>query len=317
MTQTNGRFWGYAGRFVLVHVVVYTLIATIFTLLQDALPSTTQTALETLGPYHTAGVISTPAQVVRALIVALVLYPFYDTIVRGRRGLLILFGALWGVALLGSVEPMPGSIEGFIYTETPLLAHFLALAVVAVEVFLFSWFFLRWERQSSAEMDCAQEEVVSQDKRVAGYVTRFTIVHVFTYAAAGILLFTLQDYADAFAIQERFELYRPLDDPIIAAAIPIQILRGALLAIFFLPFYDTFLSKSHGWLLLFGLTFGLIALGGANFFTGVLTDIVNRTAFSEFLIGPIEITIQMLLFSLLLFAWERRRARKLQAQPVN
>lgn len=84
-------------------------------------------------------VIAVAVYVLTGQVLALVLYPFYDTIVRNDRGLPILFGALWGIALLGSVEPMPGSIEGVIYTEIPLLGHLVVLVAGAVEVFVFSW----------------------------------------------------------------------------------------------------------------------------------------------------------------------------------
>lgn len=147
-------------------------------------------------------------------------------------------------------------------------------------------------------------------KKLPGYLIRFVVVHVVTYAVAGILLFFLQNYEEAFAVPGRFELYRPLDDPIVMAAIPLQIIRGAVLAIFFYPFYDTFIRSKNGWLLLFGLTFGLIALGGPNFMTGILTDILERTPFTEFLIGPVEITFQMLLFSVIFFWWERSKLKK-------
>jgi hypothetical protein len=305
--EKNRIFWGYVGRFTVIHVLIYTLFAFIFLfIIQDILPEPTQVALETFQPYRPVGLIATSGQILRSIVLALVLYPFYNTIVRSSRGLLILFGALWGVALLGSVQPMPGSIEGMIYTEIPLLAHLVMLAAGALEVFLFSWVFLRLERQINILPGYEKQEVTI-NKNPIGYSFRFDVVHVITYAAAGILLFTLQSYDEAFAVQERFELYRPLDDPIVTAAIPLQIVRGAVLAIFFYPFYDTYVNRKRGWILLFGLTFGLIALGGPNFLTGVLTDIISRTPLTEFLIGPVEITIQMFLFSVLLFLWERRR----------
>lgn len=147
-------------------------------------------------------------------------------------------------------------------------------------------------------------------RKTFGYFIRFTLVHVITYAIAGVLLFFLQSYEEAFAVPGQFELYRPLDDPIVMAAIPLQLLRGPILALFFLPFYDTFVRKGNGWLLLFGLTFGLIAVGGPNFMTGFLKDIIESKPLSEFLIGPVEITFQMLLFSVLFFWWERRRYLK-------
>lgn len=144
-------------------------------------------------------------------------------------------------------------------------------------------------------------------KRSRGYLITFILLHVITYTVIGILFFTLQDYEGAFATQERFELYRPTDDPLVAAAIPMQIVRGGLLAVLIYPIYKTFIKKKQGWLYLFGLMFGLTALGAPNFFPGLLEDIVSETTVGELLIGPAEITVQMLLFSVLLFLWERRK----------
>jgi hypothetical protein len=116
MNKTGTSFWGYVLRFTVVHIFFYIVFATIFLLIQDALPEPTRIALETFTPYRSIGVVAILGQILRSIVLALVLYPFYDTIIRGRNRMLILFGALWEVALLGSVEPMPGSIEGMIYT---------------------------------------------------------------------------------------------------------------------------------------------------------------------------------------------------------
>ncbi|MFO8060393.1 MAG: hypothetical protein R6U70_07050 [Bacillota bacterium] len=64
---------------------------------------------------------------------------------RGRRAPWILFGALWGLALLGSIQPMPGSLEGMIYTTTTFAEHALVLVAAGVQVAAFCWLFLRWE----------------------------------------------------------------------------------------------------------------------------------------------------------------------------
>lgn len=148
---TKHNLWRYVLRFTVVHVFIYMVTGAIFLTVQDALPGPTQVALETFTPYQPLGIIVIMGQVLRSVILALILYPFYDTIIRGRYGLPALFGALWGVAWLGSVGPMPGSIEGVIYTEIPLVAHLLVLAVVALETFVFAWLFVRWERRGNAE----------------------------------------------------------------------------------------------------------------------------------------------------------------------
>lgn len=155
------RLWGYIGRFTIVHVIVYTVVAALFLAAQNTLPEPTQFAFETFLPYYPIGIISILGQILRSIILALVLYPFYDTIVRSDRGMLVLFGALWGISILGSVAPMPGSIEGVIYTEIPLLAHVIVLTVAAVEVLVFSRLFLLWERQSSVERSYGEEGVVN------------------------------------------------------------------------------------------------------------------------------------------------------------
>jgi hypothetical protein len=148
------------------------------------------------------------------------------------------------------------------------------------------------------------------DKRPRGFIIRFVILHVVTYAVVGFALYTLQNYEEAFAVMQEFKLYRPTDDPIVMAAIPLQILRGGFLALPFVPFHNTFARKSYGWLLLFGLVYGLTALGAPNFFAGLFQDIAARKPLAEFLIGPIEITVQMSLFSILLFWWGRGRMKK-------
>lgn len=151
---------GYVGRFTLVHVLVYMIVATLVLAGQDALPEATRVALETFAIYRPLGLVEFVGQAVRALILALVLYPAYDKIVRSNRGGLILFGARWGIVWVGSVAPMPGSIEGVIYTEIPLAAHVLGLAVSALEVLLFSGLFLRWERASTLRSEQELKESV-------------------------------------------------------------------------------------------------------------------------------------------------------------
>ncbi len=74
------------------------------------------------------------SQILRGGSMALVLYPFYQMIGEHKRSMLILFFALWGIALLGSLEPMPGSIEGMIYTKTTFIEHFMVLTANAIQV---------------------------------------------------------------------------------------------------------------------------------------------------------------------------------------
>ncbi len=148
--KAKSKFRGYAGRFVLLYTMVYIVTATVFVAIQDVLPEAWRIALDFFKPYRAFDLLTVLAQGLRAGVMALVLYPFYRIIVRDKDGLIVLFGALWGLAILGSLEPPPGTIEGMIYTETTAVEHLLVLAAGAVQVMVFCRVFLKWENRSSA-----------------------------------------------------------------------------------------------------------------------------------------------------------------------
>lgn len=146
---TKKDFLSYVGRFTLIHIITYTVITILFSIFQGLLPSSGRVALEFFEPFRPFSFMTVLLQIVRGGILALILYPFYDIIVRGKQGWKVLFGAVWGLALLGSVDPIPGSIEGMIYTETTFVEHVMVLIAGAIQVLLFCWIFLRWEIQSN------------------------------------------------------------------------------------------------------------------------------------------------------------------------
>jgi hypothetical protein len=287
MNRNGSHFWGYAGRFVLLHLAAYTVIGGIFLYVQSLVPETRRVALdfEYFSPYRVPGLVSLAAQASRGFILALIFYPFYTTITSSRRGGLALFGAMWGVAVFGSVEPIPGSLEGMVYTITTLPEHAAVLAATAIQTALFVRLFLRWETsgvnhadRGSAHGDLAEGRTAVQSAPVSkkGHVLRFFLLHLLTYWTVGALF-------------------------------------GPLLALLLFPFLATWVSTRHGWLLLFGLLFGLTAVGSPVFLHLGIKEAVDSTTFSQFVeswtVGLPEIFTQMLVFSILLFLWERRRLR--------
>ncbi len=147
----KNNFWGYSGRFILVHLITYFVIAVVFLSIQRALPVSQRVVLDFFRIYRSPDLTAVTAQTIRAGVMALVLYPFYEIIIRNKGGWLVLFGALWGLALLGSLEPFPGSIEGMIYTRTTAVEHLLVVAAGAVQVMFFCWLFLKWEHHSNSQ----------------------------------------------------------------------------------------------------------------------------------------------------------------------
>lgn len=154
-----------------------------------------------------------------------------------------------------------------------------------------------------------------------GYLTRFTVLHVLTYTVIGVLFYELQDYEAAFKVEEHFALFRPVDHPLVALAMPIQVLRGALLALLIYPFYEVVLNQKRGWLLLAGVIFGLTALGSAVFIPDFLTSAVRESSVMQsildMVIGLPEISVQIVIFSWLLFKWEIRKMRKSELQRAQ
>lgn len=147
MEKTKRKnFWGYSMRFLLIHLVTWAAIASLFLFVQDKLPESRRIALDFFRPYR-LGWLAVAPEAVRGFFLALALFPFYDLFMKNNRGYLILFGALWGLAILGSLEPLPGSLEGMIYTKTSFIEHLLVLVATAIQVFLFCSFFLRWEKR--------------------------------------------------------------------------------------------------------------------------------------------------------------------------
>ncbi len=87
-------------------------------------------------------------------------------------------------------------------------------------------------------------------KKIRGYLGRFVLLHVITYIVCGIFFMELHNYGEALSTMEYFRLYSDLETPLVAASIiPMQILRGGLLALFLYPFHSTYIKKQHGWLL--------------------------------------------------------------------
>ena len=315
---TTTPFWGYAGRFILLHVVLYAIIGGIFLYVQSLVPEARRVALdfEYFSPYRVPGLVSLAAQASRGLILALIFYPFYPTITSSLRGGLALFGAMWGVAVFGSVEPIPGSLEGMIYTITTLPEHAAVLAATAIQTALFVHLFLRWEssRGRTGHAPNSHKDVHAAPVSKKGHVLRFSLLHLITYWAVGSLFYQISDYQEAMASMEIFELYRPLESIVMVLGVFFgQVARGPLLALLLFPFLAVWVGRRHGWLLLFGLLFGLTALGSPVFLHLAIVESLNAASFSQFIeswaIGLPEIFTQMLVFSVLLFLWERKRIR--------
>ena len=96
------------------------------------------------------------------------------------------------------------------------------------------------------------------------FIWKVTYAHTIAYAVAGILMMSFMNYNEIWAM-EIMSFYRPIDDPILTLAIPLQIPRGILIALFILPLRKVFFEEKYGlwklWLIVFG--FAVISTIGA------------------------------------------------------
>lgn len=98
---------------------------------------------------------------------------------------------------------------------------------------------------------------MSEKGKIAKLIWTVTYAHVIAYAVAGMIAYFMLPYDEIWALDVMY-FYLPIDTPILALAIALQVPRGVLIALFVLPLRKAFFEEKHGlWKL------GLIVLGFA------------------------------------------------------
>ena len=142
-----------------------------------------------------------------------------------------------------------------------------------------------------------------------GFIVRFMLLHVFTYTIVGLISLLVFNYNVIFEASPMMSLLmRSTDSPIVQAGILIQIVRGALLALAFCWLREIFVQKKNGWLYIFSMIFILTGIGAVITGPGSIEGMIytELSISDHFGGGYIEIALQMLVFSLLLWRWERK-----------
>lgn len=312
-TNVKPNLWIFIARFALVHIAIYISIAALFLLFQNSLPESNRVALDLYQPFRTLSFLAIVGQLLRGLAFGFVFYPFYDIIFNRKGGQLLLLLSMWGVGLFGSVEPQPGSIEGILYTVISFTEHISVLVAVGIQMILFVWLMVKFERRiSKNDIQIGGELFFPNQQILKGYTIRFTLLHLFSYWIVGGIFYQISGYQQALESMEIFVLWRPLENlPAVFLIFFGQIFRGLFLALLLYPFYQTYMQKNNGWALLYLLVAGLTILGSPIF----LTEFISfEGTLSEFLrslaVGIPEIFSQMLVFSLLFFYWQRKAETK-------
>ncbi|MFC2123496.1 hypothetical protein ACFLU5_01695 [Bacteroidota bacterium] len=92
-------------------------------------------------PWVMAG---TALNVFRGILFALVLWPFKSVFLENSKGWFLLWSLFLGLAILGTTGPAPGSFEGIIYTNFPVLDQIIGLRETVFQTLIFSLMVFYW-----------------------------------------------------------------------------------------------------------------------------------------------------------------------------
>jgi hypothetical protein len=143
-----------------------------------------------------------------------------------------------------------------------------------------------------------------------GLVARTAVVHTLTYFAVGILAFTVFDYSQRFADPGLRDYMRQTNHPLVMAGVLFQPIRGALFGIVFYLLRDV-LFRRHGWWVTWVT---LVVIGIVSPF-GPAPGSIEGIIYTKLSIGSvwgglIEVAVQSLLLSTLLFYWVRHPRKR-------
>lgn len=89
-------------------------------------------------------ILGTPLQVFRGLLFASVFYPLRTQLFGRKNGWLLMAWILVGIGILGTFGAPAGSLEGFIYTTTPVLMQMRGYLEVVTQAVLLSALLCYW-----------------------------------------------------------------------------------------------------------------------------------------------------------------------------
>lgn len=140
-------------------------------------------------------------------------------------------------------------------------------------------------------------------KAFALFASRTIIVHIATYALAGIVAYWVQ-WGGVYG-GPAMQTYMKPPSEFAVWVVPSQILRGFVLAVALYPFLGRILElKQWGWLSVSSLYLLIGTIAGSG---GVIEHIVFTTTPMLFTLATLpEIVGQGLMFGYLLVLWERR-----------
>jgi hypothetical protein len=141
-------------------------------------------------------------------------------------------------------------------------------------------------------------------------IVKTVAVHTVTYFIAGVLAYTINDYATAYARPPLSYIMRPTTSTIVMAGPLFQPIRGVIFALAFYPLRTILFEQRRGWLILWWL---LLALGVLSTFGpafGSVEGLIYTTIPPrDQLLGLWEVVLQSFLLSFILYHWMKAPRR--------
>ena len=140
MEKTQYNFLTFTWRVTAAHVITYFIAGILaFNLFNYAEVFVTGDMAVLMKPVDSPWVMAgTALNIFRGILFGIILWPFRTVILETKYGWLYLFGLFLGLAILGTSGPAPGSFEGMIYTNFPVLDQIIGLRETVFQTLLFS-----------------------------------------------------------------------------------------------------------------------------------------------------------------------------------
>src|SRR3954447_20134480 len=92
-------------------------------------------------------ILGTPLQILRGILFASIFYLFRERLFYRKNGWLVMAWTLIGIGILGTFGAPAGSLEGFIYTKTPVLMQMRGYLEVVTQAVLLSGLLCYWVKR--------------------------------------------------------------------------------------------------------------------------------------------------------------------------
>jgi hypothetical protein len=170
----------------------------------------------------------------------------------------------------------------------------------------------------NTEMKERSNEAEGEDrfKSSIGFILRFAVTFTAVYFISGMVFTAVMNYRELFS-SAVYAYMRPFEHPLVILGPSLQIFRGALIALAFLPFRKVILDSKRGWLYIFVPILILMHFGADAADPGKIEGFIYADyPFAVHVATWPEAIFSSVAFAWLFYTWERNPKDKRLAIPL-